>query len=288
MTASRSYRPGDLVGIRVSGGSSDFPDLATEQAVSLSALDPHRVVTLLRAANAAAFFTREELRSGSTESDVRTWHVRLCHGGRARLLDFTEPFPDTAIAVLIRLARDCLSARPTMEIEDVSHKPSDAVMTSRTPPQSAAFNHEVEPVADRQNEQSGDGIVCGISGWFSPHGVRYHQDVRSVSQIAPADWSALLNHADAIDFFDRPEPAPAGPSDRIFHLTITAGNRHRELAINDPFETPELAHLIPLTRRAMRDRQVLSPEMLDDAQFAALATAWLDARAADHDDDPDR
>lgn len=89
-------------------------------------------------------------------------------------------------------------------------------------------------------------------------------------------------------FFDRPEPARAEPSDRIFHLAITAGNRHRELAINDPFETPELARLIALTRRAVRDRQVLSPETLDDVQFTALATAWLDAQAVDPDDDPGR
>ena len=108
------------------------------------------------------------------------------------------------------------------------------------------------------------------------------------SPCAPADWSALLDHADAIDFFNRPEPAPAGPSDRIFHLAITAANRHRELAVNDPFDTPGLAHLIALTRRAVRDRQVLSPETLDDVQFAALATAWLDAQAADPDDDPGR
>lgn len=243
---------------------------------------------LIRAADAAAFFTREEPPSGATGSDVRIWHVRLCHDGRTRLLAFTEPFQDPAIAVLTRLARDCLSTRRTMGIEDVSHALRDVVSASRVPSENIAFNHEVEPVPDRQNEQSGDGVVCGVSGWFSLRGVRYHEDVRSVSQIAPADWAALLDHADAIDFFDRPEPAPAGHSDRIFHLTITAGNRHRELAINDPFETPELAHLITLTRRAVRDRQVLSPEMLDDEQFAALATAWLDAQAADPDDGPGR
>lgn len=71
MTVSRSYRFGDLVGIRMSGGSSDFSDLAIEQTVSLGALDPHRVVTLLHAADAATFFTREEPRSGATEPDVR-------------------------------------------------------------------------------------------------------------------------------------------------------------------------------------------------------------------------
>lgn len=107
-------------------------------------------------------------------------------------------------------------------------------------------------------------------------------------EIAPADWSALLDHADAIDFFDRPEPAPAGPPDRIFHFGITAGNRTRELVVNDPFETPELARLIALTRCALRNRQVLSPETLDDVQFVALATAWLDAQAADPDDDQGR
>lgn len=145
-----------------------------------------------------------------------------------------------------------------------------------------------EPDAKQENRHAGDGIVFGVSGWSTPHGVRYHEDVRSLSEIAPADWSALLDHADAIDFFDRPEPAPAGPSDRIFHLTITAGKRTRELAINDPFEAPEFAHLIRLTRRALRDRQVLSPEMLNDVQLAALQAALLDARERDPDDDPDR
>jgi hypothetical protein len=127
----------------VSGGSSDSPDLATEQNVSFGALDPHRVVTLLRAADAATFFTREEPRSGVTEPDVRTWYARLCHGGRARLLAFPEPFPDAAIAVLIRLGRDCLSARRTMGIEGVPHTPRDAVAASPAPPEIAAFNHEV-------------------------------------------------------------------------------------------------------------------------------------------------
>jgi hypothetical protein len=87
-------------------------------------------------------------------------------------------------------------------------------------------------------------------------------------------------------FFDRSKPAPAGPSDRIFHLAITAGNRTRELAINDLFETSELAHLITLTRRAMRDRQVLLPNILDGVQFAALAAAWLDTQSANPSNDP--
>lgn len=118
-----------------------------------------------------------------------------------------------------------------------------------------------------------DGIICGISGWFTPHGVRYHEDVKSVAQIAPADWSTLLAHADEINFFGRPEPAPAGSSARIYHLAITSGERSRELAINDPYEAPELAHLIGLTRRALNDRQVLTPETMSDEAFAALLAA---------------
>jgi hypothetical protein len=74
-------------------------------------------------------------------------------------------------------------------------------------------------------------------------------------------------------------------SERIFHLAITAGNRSRGLAINDPVKTSELAHPITLTRRPMRDRQVLLPNMLDGVQFAALAAAWLDAQSANPGND---
>jgi hypothetical protein len=35
----------------------------------------------------------------------------------------------------------------------------------------------------------------------------------------------------------------------------------------------------------MRDRQVLSPDMLDGVQFAALAAAWLDAQSANPGND---
>lgn len=82
-----------------------------------------------------------------------------------------KPPLDTISSVLIRLACDRLSARRTMGIEDVSHKICDAVAASRAPSESAAFTHEVELVADWQNEHAGDGIVCGVSGWFGPHGV---------------------------------------------------------------------------------------------------------------------
>jgi hypothetical protein len=82
-----------------------------------------------------------------------------------------------------------------------------------------------------------DGIVPSISGWFTPHGVRYYKDIRSVTEIVPKDWTALLARADEIGFFVRPEPGPAGPADRILHLAVTLGERCCELAINDPFET---------------------------------------------------
>ena len=167
MTVLRLYRFGELVGMRVFGGSSDFPDLAIEQTVSLGALDPHWFVTLLRVADAEEPFRREEPRSGATEPDVRTWMCGLCQGGRARLLTFPEPFPDPVIAVPIRLASDCLSARRTMGIEDVSHTLREAVAAAQAPPESVASNYEVELADDGQNEQTGDGIVCGVSGWFS-------------------------------------------------------------------------------------------------------------------------
>ena len=118
-----------------------------------------------------------------------------------------------------------------------------------------------------------DVLVCGISGWFTPHGTRYHEDRRRLDQIAPEDWAALLVHAEAIGFFTRPEPGPAASDARIFHLTITAGERSRELAINDPFETPELARLITLTRRALRDRQVMTAATMSDEDLAAFRKA---------------
>ena len=86
-----------------------------------------------------------------------------------------------------------------------------------------------------------DVITLGISGWFTPHGTLYHEEGRTLDEIAPEDWSNLLAHADAIDFFTRPDPAWPALEARIFHLTITDGERSRELAVNDPFEAPELA-----------------------------------------------
>lgn len=118
-----------------------------------------------------------------------------------------------------------------------------------------------------------NAVTLGISGWFTPHGTLYHEEGRRLDEIAPEDWSNLLAHADMIDFFTRPDPALPAPEARIFHLTITAGDRSRELAVNDPFEAPELAQLIRLTRRAMRDRQVLTHAMLTDDELVAMRAA---------------
>lgn len=115
-----------------------------------------------------------------------------------------------------------------------------------------------------------DGLILGVSGWFTPHGVRYHEEARTIDQIAPEDWAALLAHADTIGFFTRPEPSAVASDARIFHVTITAGERSRELAMHDPYEAPELAMLIRLTRRAMRDRIVQRIAKLDEQQLAAL------------------
>lgn len=117
------------------------------------------------------------------------------------------------------------------------------------------------------------GVTLSVSGWFTPHGVRYHEEARTTDRIALEDWLALLAHADAIGFFTRPEPSAAASDARIFHVTITAGDRSRELAVHDPFETPELAMLIRLTRRVIRDRIVQRTAMLDAQQLTASRAA---------------
>jgi hypothetical protein len=70
-----------------------------------------------------------------------------------------------------------------------------------------------------------------------------------------------------------PKPVAARPADCIFHLAVTVGNGSRKLAIVDPLWTPELAYLTALIQRAMRDRQLLSLETLNDVKLTALAAA---------------
>lgn len=128
-----------------------------------------------------------------------------------------------------------------------------------------------EPPEDADEAPAGaEGLVVGASGWFTPHGVRYHEDRRRRDEIAPEDWAALLAHADSVDFFTRPDPAPPAPDARIYHLHIVSADRSRELAINDPFEAPELARLISLVRRCLRDREVITTETMSDELRASL------------------
>lgn len=96
-----------------------------------------------------------------------------------------------------------------------------------------------------------------------------------MSQIASAVWPALLDHANAIDVFECLKQGRPGTSDCIFHLALTVGNRSRKLAIVIPLWTPELARLIALIQRVMRDRQLLSLDTLNDVRLTALAAAWL-------------
>ena len=84
-------------------------------------------------------------------------------------------------------------------------------------------------------------------GLVHPHETLHHEEGRTIDEIAADDWANLLAHADAIGFFTRPDPPLPAPDARIFHLTITSGERSRELSVNDPFESPELALLIRLT-----------------------------------------
>ncbi|WP_342659372.1 hypothetical protein NPJ82_17930 (plasmid) [Sphingomonas sp. NY01] len=189
---------------------------------------------------------------------------------------------------MIRLARGCLCARRVMGIEEVSQALRDTVAASRASLESTAFDRELETGREQENQPAGDGIVCGVLGWFRPRGVRYHEDIRSTSEITPADWSALLDHADAIDFSIVPNRRrPGRPITSFISPSwpeiVAASSRSMT-----PSRHPNSPHLITLTRRAMRDRQVLSPDMLNGVQFAALATAWLDARAGDPGDDPSR
>lgn len=97
-----------------------------------------------------------------------------------------------------------------------------------------------------------EGLVVGISGWFTPHGVRYHEDRRARDEIAPNDWVALLAHADSIDFFTRPDPAPASPEARIYHVGIVSGGRSRGDRDRDhDGRTARRAHAIPGGRRRL-------------------------------------
>ena len=94
-----------------------------------------------------------------------------------------------------------------------------------------------------------------------------------MSEIASADWSAMLDHANAVDAFKCLNQGRTGTSDCIFHIAVTIGNRSGKLAIVDPLWTPERGHLIALIQRAVRDRQLLSLDTLNDVKLTTLAAA---------------
>ena len=115
-----------------------------------------------------------------------------------------------------------------------------------------------------------DSIVLGVSGWLTQHGTRYHEERRTVDEIAAGDWSQLLAHAETVSFFTRPESASVEPNERLFHLKVTAGERSRELAIKDPFENGNLAKLVGLARRCLRDRIAIRTKMTSIENVAAI------------------
>lgn len=57
----------------------------------------------------------------------------------------------------------------------------------------------------------------------------------------------------------------SGAATTALHLRLTIDDRSRELAINDPYEAPDLARLVSHVRRALNDRQVVTPETMRGA-----------------------
>jgi hypothetical protein len=114
-----------------------------------------------------------------------------------------------------------------------------------------------------------DEIVPGISGWFTPHGVLYYKDIRSVTEIVPKDWTALLARADEIGFsygrsLGRRDLPIASCTSRSHWASdpanwrSTTPSRDRTRASDPPGQTcPE-------------QPQVLTPETLGDEAFAVL------------------
>lgn len=118
MTPVVAPHDGDRIGLSVTGGIAHFPGLATERIVPLDRLDRNRVDALLAAADEASFFTRIGPDEVPARPDVRTWHIRLCHEGRSRLLAFPEPLAEPALLRLVRVVRDCCSAGRATSVEE--------------------------------------------------------------------------------------------------------------------------------------------------------------------------
>lgn len=100
---------GELVGLAVSGGIAHFPGLTAERVRCFGGLAPALAAELLDAAEAAAFFTRPDSPDDvPIRPDTRTYHLRLSHGGRSRLLVVSEPYASPELGRLIGIATRCV------------------------------------------------------------------------------------------------------------------------------------------------------------------------------------
>jgi hypothetical protein len=95
---------GKLVDLAIAGGVAHFPGLAAERVRRLGDLSPALAAKLLDAADAAAFFMRPHRPDIPTRLDTRTYHLRLSHGGRSRLLAISEPYASPELRRLVGIA----------------------------------------------------------------------------------------------------------------------------------------------------------------------------------------
>lgn len=95
--------------------------------------------------------------------------IALCHGNQARLLAFPELLPDIAA---VAGPRRSFCTPGDGGIYEVSEALCDAVATSRTLLEKAAFDHKIEPDAERKGRQACQGRDRPrCLGGLSPHGV---------------------------------------------------------------------------------------------------------------------
>lgn len=108
MTDESSVPDGELVGLAVAGGIAHLPGRTGERVRRLGDLSRALVADLLDAADAAAFFTRPDPPDIRTRPDTRTYHLRLSHGGRSRLLAISEPYASPELGRLVGIATSCV------------------------------------------------------------------------------------------------------------------------------------------------------------------------------------
>jgi len=85
--------------------------------------------------------------------------IVLCHGNQARLLTCPELLPDLAAAAGPRRS---FCTPGDGGIYKVSEVLCDAVAASRELLENAAFDHKIEPDAERKGRLVGGGIVRGV------------------------------------------------------------------------------------------------------------------------------